>query len=198
MARDDVQGREHLVAKQVAMVKALQELAVVWPTKFREAHIAGVLPTWLFACEGVETTLLVPAARQIVKEARSNTFPPKPGDLADMARQLGKLRDGDVTDRSPAHVPPTIDDGKDHASIDELYAFVSHRLRSRGHAAGFAKPIGQIWAMVLESQDSAAGEARVRHGNITEHEMAIATDAWLAGHRPRGHPMNNLGFGQVA
>lgn len=197
MAHDETRGREHLVARQVAMVKALQELAVVWPSKFREAHISGVLPSWMFACEGTETALLVPAAREIVREARSNTFPPKPGDLADMTRRLAKRRDGATATAAPEHTPPDIETGKDGAAIDRLYAAAARYLRGRGHTRGIASPIGQLWAMLLEAQDSAEGEARVRAVDVTDVELQIAADAWLAGHRPRGHPMNNLGLSET-
>lgn len=194
MSHDEIRGREHLVARQVAMVKALQELAVVWPSKFREAQIAGVLPTWLSACEGTETAMLVPAAREIAKEARSNTFPPKPGDLADMTRKLAKQRDGTSTYIAPDHTPPEIENGKDGGAIDRLYAAAARYLRARGHTRGVAAPIGQLWAILLEEQDSADGDARVRAGDVADVELQIVADAWLAGHRPRGHAMNNLGL----
>ncbi len=195
MSRDEVHGREHLVARHVAMTAALTELGLVWPRKFAADHIPSLLGLWLESANGLDTDLLRPAARHIAKNAKSGTYPPAPGDLAEIGWALKKAREV-LTEPAPAPHIPVIADDRDVDSVDRLYVLAAKHLRQHGHTGGLAKPIAQIWALLFEAQ---AGDVEleqlVRRGLVYDSVWLATVDAWRSGARAKANPMNN--FSQV-
>lgn len=83
---EDIKGREHLVARQVAMTNVFKKFAPIWKQAFHSNQWANLLEPWMDACHGIDTSVLEPAAKALLKT--KPTYPPKPWDFADVARQL--------------------------------------------------------------------------------------------------------------
>lgn len=83
---EEIKGREHKVARQIAMTNVFKKFAPIWKQAFHANQWANLLEPWMDACAGIDTAVLEPAAKALLKT--KPTYPPKPWDFADVARQL--------------------------------------------------------------------------------------------------------------
>lgn len=83
---DDVHGREHLVRRQQAVTAVFKRFATFWPRAFAPSTWASSLEPWLDALEWVSTDVIEQAARELLRTAPK--YPPKPWELAEIARTL--------------------------------------------------------------------------------------------------------------
>lgn len=90
---DTVKGTEYRVQRQLALVGVFEKFAAVWPHAFQPAKWTSMLEAWLDNCEGVETEVLEPAARDYIRKTDSK-FPPKPWEFGKFARALQHDRFG--------------------------------------------------------------------------------------------------------
>ena len=83
---DQVKGLEHRVARQVALIAVFKKFAPIWSKAFHANAWDGLLESWMDACAGIDTVLLEPAAKALLKLAPK--YPPKPWEFASVARKL--------------------------------------------------------------------------------------------------------------
>lgn len=102
MSRDEIKGREHLVARHKAMTGVFRRFASVWPRAFGPAQWDMIMDTWLDAVAGVDTDALEQAAREYLRQG-GHQYPPKPWDFAKVARQFSTRHTGLV--RGPGSAP---------------------------------------------------------------------------------------------
>lgn len=130
------------------------------------------------------------AARQWVATQR---FAPSASELGELARELTFAARPPVTPSATAAPEPTL--RKHGAIIDALYYAAKDRMRERGYTGrDFAKPIGQMWALLYGAQPTPEQEHTVRAGDVDLETWFAAVDAWMDGERPVPHPMNNMGL----
>lgn len=130
------------------------------------------------------------AARQWVATQK---FAPSASELGELARELTFAARPPVAP-TPTDTPqPTL--RKNGAVIDALYFAAKDRMRERGYTGtSFAKPIGQMWALLYGYQPTPEQEIAVRNGDVDLEVWLATVDAWLDGERPVPHPINNLGL----
>ncbi len=83
---DELKGREHLVARQVAMTNVFKKFQPIWGKTFHANAWGGLLESWMEECKGIDTAVLEPAAKALLKTQPK--FPPKPWDFSAIARKL--------------------------------------------------------------------------------------------------------------
>jgi hypothetical protein len=129
------------------------------------------------------------AARQWVATGK---FGPSAAELAEIARDL-TFESRPTVASAPAEPPPS-SLNKNWERIDALYYAAKERMIERGYRGHkFAAPIGQMWALLYGAQPTPEQQHTVRMGDIELDVWYKTVDAWMAGERPKPHPMNNLG-----
>jgi hypothetical protein len=179
-------GHEHRIAKQRAVLDALQLFGKLWPRKFSPGVIQADLEVWVDACRDAPTAYVVHAARQLIASARSGTFPPKPADLSDLARKLDREAAPDQMPRGGPyvadHVPPP---PKDLEAIPRLGLMASARLGSWRLAS-------EVWGLLWLTATTDDERAMVREGRVPAALFAEAVEKVAGGYRPQSGPLGRV------
>lgn len=170
MSRDEVHGREHLVARQVAMAKAFQHFAALWPNKFHQKHHATLLTLWIDGTGGIDTDLLEPAARRYCSQ-KAGQYPPKPAEFGMYARAMQAQH----TRSSAAASAPS--DGEQ--SMHEYYDVERcDTLGNRAYAVlGAWTWVAEVWALIWKTAPHQDNRDAARRGQVPTDVFDDAVEA---------------------
>lgn len=174
--------------------EALQVLNRHYPRKFAVAFektydAEQFVQEWAQAFVSCDFDKIPEAARRWVATEK---YPPSAAEVGTIARQLTLENRPAVTPTASTSPEPSL--WKNGARIDALYFAAKERLVERGYTRDvFSSAIGQCWALLYEVQPTEEQREAVRSGDVELDVWYSAVDLWVAGRRPRGHPMNNLG-----
>lgn len=151
---NDVAGREHLVARQVALTSVFKRFSRIWPKAFHANTWEGLLEPWMDQLRGVDTDRLDAAAREYLRTA-APTYAPKPWEFAKFARQ--HQRDAGTS-------APAVHADRERGPLDGARAFWFERTqydgtiaRATGHAL---RTGGSVGIAETEMDKLLAGEIR--------------------------------------
>ena len=171
------------------MTDALHRLAGHWPKSFpwlhgTSEHTAAMRADYARATLGANIDVIPEAAERWIETEK---FAPKVAEFGKLCRDLSPAP-ASIAD--PLQIPAFGDRGR---RVDRLYAIGVARLRERKVSA-FARPMAQVWALLLEANAEPAVQEQIREGDVDDAVFLATVDAWCAGKRPKGHRMNNLGM----
>lgn len=177
-----------------ATTRALIRLSGHWPRAFpwlRDAseHAASMRADYARATVGAPVGVIADAAEFWIAREK---YRPQPAEFGAACRALGPATEagpsGPVVDLPPS-LPPEV--SAKHGRLDRLYKAGAARLRERGQRR-VVRPLAQVWALLVEANPRGPVFDAVRDGAVDEDVFLETVDAWLAGRRPKRHPMNNL------
>lgn len=181
-------GQEHRIAKQRAVLDALQLFGKLWPRKFSPGVIQSDLEVWVDACRDAPTAYVVQAARQLIANARSGTFPPKPADLSDLARKLDRESMPDRLPRGgdgpyvPSHLPPP---------PKEIDAITRLGWRAYDRLGGW-RLVSEVWGLLWLTATTDDERTMVREGRVPDDMFDVAVEKIAGGYRPQAGPLGRV------